>query len=57
MDDAKTVEFENKLNNRHRQALAAARKVMRTSRDRQLAAKLLNDAFKENCKIFLEATK
>ena len=57
MDDAKTVEFENKLNNRHRQALAAARKVMRTSRDRQLAAKLLNDAFKENCKIFLEAPK
>lgn len=57
MDDAKTVEFEGKLNARHRKALSAARKVLRTTRNRQQAAQLLNKAFKENCKVFLETTK
>lgn len=57
MSDDKVVAFEAKLNTRHRKALAAARKIMRKTGDRKQAAKLLNEAFNANCKVFLEATK
>ena len=57
MSDSEMVKFEGKLNARHRQALSAARKVLRKNRNRQQAAQLLNEAFKANCKMFLEATK
>ena len=52
-----TVRFESTLNTRHRKALAAARKVLRKSRDKQQAADILNKAFMENCKEFLQATE
>ena len=57
MSDEETVKFENKLNTRHRKALAAARQILRKSRDKQQAADILNKAFVENCKEFLQATK
>ena len=57
MSEEDTVKFESKLNIRHRKALAAARKVLRKSRDKKQAAIILNNAFKENYKVFSEATK
>ena len=57
MSDDKVIEFEGKLNARYRKALAAARKILRKDRNRKLAAQLLNDAFRENCKEFLKATE
>lgn len=57
MDDAAMKAFEGKLNNRFRKALAAARRILRQKGDRRQAAAILNNAFQENCKVFLEATR
>ena len=57
MDDAAMKAFEGKLNNHFRKALAAARRILRQKGDRQQATAILNNAFKENCKVFLEATR
>lgn len=57
MSEEQTVALEGKLNACHRKALAEARRVLRKKRDRKQAAALLNKAFQENCKVFLEAVK
>lgn len=54
--DADVLSVEQKLNIRHRKALAAARRVMRSKNDVKAARALLNAAFKENCTVFLKAT-
>ena len=54
--DADVLAVEQKLNLRHRKALSAARRVMRTRNDVKAVRELLNTAFKENCAEFLKET-
>ena len=54
--DADVLAVEQKLNLRHRKALSAARRVMRTRNDVKAVRELLNTAFKENCAVFLKDT-